>query len=454
MGFALLTVGALLSIPTVPVSHAVALDQPPNIIVILTDDAGPDLMDAVPVVTTELTAQGMSIDNAFIPTSICCPSRAALLSGYYAHTTNVYTNVESQYGGWAAFQAWEDRTVAVALDNAGYRTALIGKYINGWPKAVDDGIAGVPVGWDVFEAFNSDDGAAGGLYYNYALEGTEPIESHGSLVEDYSTDVISAKAADFISNTPTDVPFFLDFSPFAPHGPFTPAERDIGAWHLDPLNAAVTEANVTDKPLWVQAAVARSEANIANDIQLQHESIMSVDDAVANILSALGPDRVANTLFIFTSDNGLMNGEHHLEKKYVPYSGATQVPLIIRWDGHVTPNSTDTRVMTPQDLTETIADAAGVAMDTEGIGLFDGGRTSTVLEAIADDQHPAYCGYRTARYMFAQYSEGAGTELYDYLKDPYELVNRATRSTYAVRLERFRARAVSLCSPVPPGFVW
>lgn len=445
----LLTLSTALLAAALPTVRAQALDPRPNVVVILTDDQGLDFLDAMPTVREQLAAKGTSIDNAFIPTSLCCPSRSALLTGRYSHTTGVYFN-KGDYGGWPAFHPWEDRTIAVALDDAGYRTALIGKYLNEYSDNVAAGVAGVPPGWDVFSAMSPD-----GRYYDYSLIGTEPTEPHGSLPEDYSTDVLGAKAVDFIDTTPVDQPFFLYFTPFAPHYPFTPAPRDIGTWHLDPLSPAVNEKNVSDKPAWVRALTTRPEERIAEQIQMQHEALMSVDDAVANIVNALGPTRAANTLFVFASDNGLMNSEHRIDKKYVPYAGATEVPLIFRWDGHLIPGATDSRVMTPEDITQTIVEATAISMNTEGIGLVDGGgRNGTVLEAVADELHPAYCGYRTPRYMFAQYSGNAGTELYDYAQDPYELVNVAGRGSYAKTLDQMRAKAVKHCSPVPPGFVW
>ena len=436
---------------TSPAAPASAQDPPLNIIVILTDDQCIGFLDAMPVVRSQLAHQGVQFSSAYVPTSLCCPSRASLLSGLYSHTTGVYYTF-GDFGGWHTFQPWEDRTIAVALNDAGYRTALLGKYVNGWANAAERGTAQVPAGWDYFRAIHSDSGGDG-AYYDYSLLGTEPTQHYGSQAADYSTDVLGADAVNFIESTPADQPFFLYLAPYGPHFPHTPAPRDIGLWPTEPLNPAVLERNLADKPRWVQRNVPEPQNKIIREIQGQHEALMSVDDQVAAILDSLSPTRVADTLIIFTSDNGLMNGEHGLNGKYTGYAGATEVPLIMRWDGHLDAGTSNARVMTPEDITETIADAAGLDMNTEGVGLFDGDRAGTVLEAIANNKHPAYCGYRTKRYVFIEYN-GRGRELYDYRKDPYELHNRVNRPKYRVERHQLRSQAKQACSPLPPGFSW
>jgi N-acetylglucosamine-6-sulfatase len=438
----------VLTLPTTPAS---ALEPAPNIVVIMTDDQGIGFLDAMPAVESLIRDHGVQFDNAFVPTSLCCPSRASLLSGLYSHTTGVYYTF-GDHGGWSNFQQWEDQTIAVALNDAGYRTALIGKYINGWAGAAKRGTAEVPAGWDYFSAMGADSGGDG-AYYDYSLLGTEVSQRFGAGAEDYSTDVLGANAIEFIESTPADQPIFLYLAPYGPHFPHTPAPRDVGLWHEDPLNPAVLEEDLRDKPRWVRRNEQEPKSKIVREIRGQHEALMSVDDQVAAVVDSLGASRLADTLFIFTSDNGLMNGEHGLNGKYTGYAGATEVPLIMRWDGHLEAGASSNRVMTPEDITETIADAAGVQMDTEGVGIFDGGRAGTVLEAIADNKHPAYCGYRSRRYVFIEY-DGRARELYDYRRDPYELVNRVAREKYRDERKQLRSRAKEACYPLPPGFSW
>ena len=168
-----------------------------------------------------------------------------------------------------------------------------------------------------------------------------------------------------------------------------------------------------------------------------------------------------NTLMIYLSDNGMMLGEHHLlEWKNLPYWWSTTIPMVVRWDGHVGRNSTDTRLALNVDLATTISRATGAPMQTEGLDLLGprrrGGYPLEAARPLRFDSlpnHPAYCGFRTARFMFAQYANGF-RELYDYARDPHELTNRAYDRRHRERVRILRARARATCSPRPPGFSW
>ncbi len=135
--------------------------------------------------------------------------------------------------------------------------------------------------------------------------------------------------------------------------------------------------------------------------------------------------------------------------------------LLLRWDGHVAPDTTDRRLALNVDLAATISRAARVPMDTEGLDLLGRARRSGFpLESarwVAEDgsraKHPAYCGYRTRHWMFAQYASGF-RELYDYRRDPQELRNRAYDRGYRTKVRRLHHHARDTCRPVPPGFHW
>src|SRR5829696_7911085 len=146
----------------------------PNIIFILTDDMRKDDLNAryMPRTTTKLVAKGMSFENAFVSNALCCPSRATIMRGQYAHNTDVWFN-ENVFdpdpnvhdGGWEGYNGngYEDENVATRLDAAGYRTALIGKYLNGYKDTTY-----VPPGWDYWfvtwgEYFNYDANDNGSL---------------------------------------------------------------------------------------------------------------------------------------------------------------------------------------------------------------------------------------------------------------------------------------------------
>jgi N-acetylglucosamine-6-sulfatase len=424
----------------------------PNVVVIITDDQAKGTLDAMPNVRNLIRDRGVTLETGIIPTSICCPSRSALLSGKLAHTTGVYENT-GYNGGWPTFNGSgaEADTFATALDAAGYRTAMIGKYLNGYALADD---SYVPPGWDTFRAIQDDTGQpslAAGAYYNYTLHGTGPDVFYGDRPADYSTDVLTDHAVDFIQSTPADQPFLLYYSTSGGHAPFTPAPRHQGTWNDEPLPPSVTQLTSQRPTFWPDTLLGYGQQQ--NRLRGQHEALRSVDDGVGQIMSALG-NRASNTLIVYLSDNGLQFGEHGLANKNVPYSGATEVPMFLRWNNRILPGTTYDKPVTNVDLTATIADATGVTMPgLEGTSFFTANRPNgVVLEATASDERPAYCGWRTSRWLFVEYDNVNRRELYDYDNDPYELTNRAPDNP--TKVDELRALAQEACTPTPPGFAW
>ena len=219
---------------------------PPNIVFVMLDDVSTGYLDAMPTVQHQIADRGVEFTNGITPTSLCCPSRAATLTGDLAHTTGVYDNTEEN-GGWWKFQAQEGDTLATHLHAGGYNTALFGKYLNGY-RAAPQGH--VPPGWDTFEAFRATN------YYNYSLGGTVD-EQYGDTPEEYSTDVLTAKAVQFVGQqVGKDAPLFLYYSPYAAHRPMIPAPRHSGTWHNEPLDEAFNEAKIGDKPRFMPKQAA------------------------------------------------------------------------------------------------------------------------------------------------------------------------------------------------------
>jgi N-acetylglucosamine-6-sulfatase len=410
----------------------------------------------MPALSRMIREKGVLFRNAMVPTSNCCPSRASILTGLYAHSTGVYSN-QAPHGGWRTFhdQGMERRTIALALHNAGYRTGLVGKYLNGGFTA--QAAAGyVPPGWDYLLTFTDRVG-----YYNYSLTDGR---THGSLPRDYSTDVLRRGAVRFIRSTPAEQPLFLYFAPFGPHRPYTPAPRHRGDWagRLPSYRPPSVTENVGDKPPWIRQYPRVRQSRIDSKLARAQEALMSVDEAVGRITGALeDTGRMSNTLFIFLSDNGLLMGEHHLfSRKNLPYKWSTSIPMIARWDGHVAPNSVDWRLALNVDLAVTIAHAVGVRKTTEGLDLLGPDRREGFpLEATkryprdSAPDRPAYCGYRDPRWLYVQYATGE-QELYSYEVDPHELQNLAGDVRYKQQLDSLRARAVASCLPLPPDFAW
>ncbi len=434
-------------------------DMHPNIVFIVTDDQRWDTLWSMPVVSSELAGRGVTFSNGFVSNPLCCPSRATILTGQFSHSTGVYTNRDrSSFGG---FDAFNDRsTIATWLHDSGYRTGLFGKYINGYPGVY------VPPGWDRWFATYDNKG-----YYGYRATTEDGIESsYGNGAADYGTSVIGQNAADFIRSAPRGHPFFAYVAPHAPHNPATPGPGDEAAFaDLPPWRPpAYDEADVGDKPQYIQERPridASDEAAIDAFRADQYRSLLAVDRAVANILDALADtDRLSQTLIVFTSDNGLLWGEHRWERKSVPYEESIRVPFVVRYDPLVSRARTDARLVVNVDMAPTAADLAGVdAPGADGDSLIPllrtasgGWRSDFLIEHMAEgggSGPPTYCGVRSASATYVYYETGE-QELYDLRKDPSQLSNLAAAGTDAGSRELLRSmreRLSDLCSPRPPG---
>ena len=454
-----------------PALVAPAVIDHPNVILILTDDQRFDSLFAMPHVRRELMANGVTFDQAIVSNSVCCPSRASILTGGYSHTTHVYTNVYtswSPYGAWPAFRDAGDEkgTIAATLHEAGYRTALFGKYLN------DFNGRHAPVGWDRFSTFV--DSPMGGAYYDYSLferngDGSH-VQRYGSAAADYSTSVIARKALSFLRTTPSTSPFFLYVAPVAPHAATVPAPQDIGTWSgfRQTLRPSFDETDVSDKPGYIRALSPIPEAEIRRHYELQYEALQAVDRMVGAILDELRrSDRLNDTLIVFMSDNGVEFGEHRWTYKLTPYEESIRVPMVVRFDPmtRTLAGTTSEALVSNVDMAPTIADIAGVPF--QGVGTVDGVsiapllagtasavRSGVLLEHIDYPGHyhvPSYCGIRTPGWVYARY-DGGWEELYRLRSDPYELNNVADSATDELRTLRARTRA--LCRPLPPEYRW
>jgi arylsulfatase A-like enzyme len=430
--------------------------QAPNILLIVTDDQRWDTLQYLPNMQ-RLVHRGRIYPNAFVPNPLCCPSRVSILTGNHSHTTGVYANHGSS-GGFAAFK---DRvSIATALD-ATYRTGLVGKYLNGYPNKH---YRYVPPGWNAWVAIG------GGTYYDYELAINGRRSRHfGTSAEDYSGRVLTERALTFIMH-PSTKPFFLVFTPIAPHvanGGDLPIPDPLDDGLLDGTvfdhAPSYAEQDVSDKPPFIQQAQVMDKPLL---FQKQLEALMGVDRSIRMLMKAV-PD---NTLVILTSDNGFLLGEHRWWGKSVPYNEALRVPLVLRCVrcSLIEPATKDRRVALNIDLAATILDAAGLPRDTptairaatgeriapEGKSLLRHGwdREGFVVEHLGDGgKAPSLCGIRTSDYLFVHYADGF-EEVYDERVDPWEMENIA--GTAEVPTDDLRARAIVLCDPVPPGFGW
>jgi N-acetylglucosamine-6-sulfatase len=411
--------------------EAVGATAKPNIVFILADDMRKDDLKYMPKTLSILRDKGMSFSNAFVSNALCCPSRATIMRGQYAHNTGVWTN-EGSSGGWKAYRSNgnEKDNMAMRLDAAGYRTGLFGKYLNEYPGARDK-----PPGWDRWFAHTD-----GSSYYDYKINDDGRIINYGSTSADYETDVIARHAQAFIgASAMARVPFFAFVAPRAPHSPATPATRDkhVHDGLKAPRLPSFNEKNVSDKPPWIRKLPGLSDARkakIDNRAEKRAETLQALDDLVAGIVGRLNDRRVlSNTYIFFTSDNGWHGGEHRIPKnKWRPYEEDVHMPLLVRGPG-VEAGHQAHKLVLDTDYLPTFTDLA----DTKTPDYVDGRslqpvlegettawRTAILLEA-SGRYSPAYRGIRTSDgRKYVEYA-GGGKELYHLGRDPYEL-----RDTY------------------------
>ncbi len=435
--------------------QGVTSSRQPDIVLILTDDQRFDTLWAMPTVRSELVAKGVSFSNGYVSNPVCCPSRSSTLTGNYSHTTRVYTNHPKEpFGGFPAF---EDRsTMATWLQEAGYRTALMGKYLNGYSDTY------VPPGWDRWFV-TWDEGA----YFDYSANDDGVIRSFGADPNDYGTDVLADQATDLIRSTDRDQPLFLYFAPHAVHGPATPAPRDRRAFAgIEPWRPpSYDEEDVSDKPAYIRSRgplPASARASIEAFRRAQYRALRSVDRAVSDILDALtDTGRLSNTVIVFTSDNGMMWGEHGWSSKVVPYEESIRVPLVIRADAMIASPHRDDHLVLNIDLAPTFADVSGAsAPRMEGMSVVPllvstraAWRKDFLMEhlELGPGGVPTYCGVHGRRYVFVDYGTGE-EELYDLRVDPFQLANVVRSRAYADVLRVQRDRLQQLCRPRPPRF--
>jgi len=440
-----------------------ALSTPtkPNILFIVTDDQDLllDSLQYMPRVHDLLANQGTTFSHAFVPLSLCCPSRTSILTGRYTHNTQIYTNSLPD-GGFARFYALglEQETVAVALQKVGYRTAILGKYLNDYPLTVPPTY--VPPGWN--EWVVPSDGAPY-TEFNYTLNENGSQVKFGHAATDYMTDVLAKRARRFITKAAADhVPFFLYLTPYAPHKPCTPAPRHAALFPglQAPRTPSFNEVDVSDKPEAVRnLPLLTPELIGAIDhlYRLRVQSLQAVDEAVGSIVQLLeATGQMRNTYIIFTSDNGFHQGQHRLfNSKYTAYEEDVRVPLIVRGP-HVPAKRVVDALTENVDFAPTIAQLAGATLSSKVDGrslvpllrnnpvpaswrqtvlleqfqFIDGpgGGTDSVREpgdALKDEEHVTHRGLRTATFKFVEYGTGEH-EYYDLVKDPYELENLAS----------------------------
>jgi arylsulfatase A-like enzyme len=452
---------------TSPISTAAADPAHPNVIVIMTDDQRQGSEGEMQNMLARVADKGTKFSNAVVPTSTCCPSRASFLTGNYGHTNGVWgTRGPVTDSGWEAvhLNGLESDTLATAFQAAGYRTGLYGKYLNGYEKpTIRQDTAGsssyVPAGWNKFITFNNNVG-----YFDYGLlqstNGATPTyNSYGGAAADYSTDVLASKAVNFIEGTSMTQPFFLMYTPYGPHGPFTPAPRHAGMSMGAGYDKTAVNYVDDNKPQWVKDLNQNTPQSEYTDLaKSQKRTLESVDEGLDSIISAVAArGQLNDTIVVFMSDNGYHWGEFGHTGKNNYYIKATSIPLYVRWvGGGIAQGAVVSDLKAGNiDTSAWLYSIAGSTKQTDGVNLFGSGRGAVTLEGKADpvSTRPAYCGRLDTRWLYARLS-GGFEELYDLDADPFQLHNLAGDPTYQAELEYRRDQTQINCSPVPPDFSW
>lgn len=448
----------------------------PNIVFVVTDDMDTASLSYMPKLQAFVSNVGLTFVNSFASNPVCCPSRATMLRGQYSHNHRVWTNGRGNNTCFDDFRAagHESSTVATWLQTAGYRTGLIGKYLNRYPAnrgPLDDGY--VPPGWDYWFAifngeYNSDS------YFSYFANDNKRVQTYGRRAEDYSTDVLAGKAADFVrgNRAAGDKPFFLWIATTAPHADPIPAPRHEGA-HADkraPRTPNFNEDDISDKPRWYRdnlpLLTSRDVTEIDGVYKRRLETLQSVDDLVEKVIQALNDSgAISSTYIFFTSDNGYMPGNHRFPSgKEAPYEESIRVPLIVRGPG-VPSGLSVAHDVSNIDLAPTFADLGQAAAP----GFIDGRSLVPLLQAAPPApaawrqdlliEHepvdagglPAWAAVRSSREIFVDYPANSEEEYYNMVDDPYQTESRhrsldpARRSQLKARLGQLQGCAAATC---------
>jgi N-acetylglucosamine-6-sulfatase len=431
---------ATLSLPGVGAHPPASAPRRPNVILILTDDLDSRSVELLPRIQALLAKEGATFANMFVTDSLCCPSRASILTGQYAHSHGIRSN-NPPLGGFPKFRAEhrEISTVATWLHAAGYMTALEGKYLNAYPDEKTHSY--VPQGWDEWGAVFSGHGSDN--YLDYEINANGRVVEYDNRPEDYETDVLAQRCVDFLKRASAKgSPFFLYVAPSAPHLWAIPAARHADAFPgvKAPRPPSFDEEDMKDKPKWVRGQDRLSPTEIRKMDKLYRkrlQTMLAVEDMLERILKELEADgQLDNTYVFFSSDNGFFFGEHRFPHgKGTPYEESIRVPLFVRGPGVPKGVKVDYLALNI-DFAPTLVELAGAsgADFVEGRSLVPllrpdpppagAWRKDFLVEHWSEggDGFPGFAALRTMEGLYAEYDTGE-RELYDLARDPYELKN-------------------------------
>jgi N-acetylglucosamine-6-sulfatase len=415
---------------------AAAQEPKPNVIVIETDDQDAPSMKVMEKTNRLIGEAGATFDNNVVSFPLCCPSRATFLTGQYAHNNGITSN-DPPTGGYQVFE--NINALPVWLQGAGYYTALVGRYLNHYGKTNPTEI---PAGWSEWHA-GVDPSTY--RYYNYTINHQGTLVYYGDQPQDYQTDVWNQTATELIRRRlPKPQPLFMWLTTMAPHdaGPREPEDpagfpttvpppryKGLYANERLPKPPSFSEWDVSDKPREVRRR-RRLRPDDITKIRYAYrqrlETLRGVDDLVGDVVRAVEESgELQNTLIVYTSDNGYLQGEHRIRAgKVFLYEPSLRVPLLMRGPGVPRGRHVE-RWSSNVDLSPTILEATGAiaGRTQDGRSLFPLLRDPTLAwgRELLLDAGP-YQGVRTDRYVYAEHTTGE-KELYDLEKDPHQLRN-------------------------------
>jgi arylsulfatase A-like enzyme len=390
---------------------------PPNVLIFVTDDQRADTLGVMRQTRQWFEAGGVKFVNAYATTPVCCPSRASLMTGQYAHNHKVETNGLTE-------KLDQRSTLQRYLQDAGYLTAIAGKYFNRW--------SGDPPHFDEWTIFLQQHAGYYGATYNVG----------GAIhkVPTYSTDYLADEAVRFLRGFETrdDRPWLMYVAPYAPHAPQKPARRHVrlGVRPWDP-SPSVLERDRTDKPGWVVGRRLYGEnfSRVRATREGQLRTLHAADELVDKVMSTLGTlDEDGRTMAFFLSDNGFLWGEHGLKQKQAPYTPSVRIPFMFRWPGHVAAGQTVTWPVSTIDVVPTVFQALAITPDpqypVDGLQLLGSSRQRILLEFFRryGRRVPTWASIRTETYQYTEwYGDDGETvqfrEYYDLRADPWQLKN-------------------------------
>jgi len=425
----------------------------PNIVFVLTDDLSTNLVRYMPAVRA-LARRGATFTNYYVTDSLCCPSRTSIFTGLLPHDSGVYTN-SRRNGGYRSFDRHHDgeRTFAVALQQSGYRTALMGKYLNGYEPwfPAHNAQPYVPVGWNEWDVTGN-----GYEEYRYSLNENHHLVRFGTGPSYYLTNVLTRLGTKFVVDSGAEIgpkrqPFALEVATFAPHEPYVYAGRDAHRFmHLHaPHTPAFGENDIQGNPKWLDAPplTRRAVYMIDRDFRRRVRAVQAIDRMVSSLERRIAAAGLTNsTYFVFSSDNGYHMGEHRLRPgKMTAFDTDIRVPLIIAGPG-IRPGMRIPELADNVDLAPTFEELAGHAVSPAIDGrslvpLLEGRhpaewRRAVLVEHrgpdidVSDPDYPkpesgnppSYEAMRTGEALYVEYVDGEH-EYYDIATDPYELRN-------------------------------